>query len=134
MRRSKTVPALHNFLFMIPAGVTRAEEEIILNLARRLTSMGYVYVACSGVETMTDRDDMRFLPLHPRALPSFGSMTGVFVVHNPGLAMLARVNYPDAHVLVIDPARIQEDLVDFEPEKVIASWPAARMTLPRQAA
>lgn len=114
---------LQNFLFMLPADTSPAEQEVIVNLARRLTAMGYVYIASAHEKTMEDREDIRFMPFHQDLLPSFGEMTGVFVVRDQSIASAARQAYPNAHVLVIDPDRIQEDLPDYEPE-VIRSWPS----------
>lgn len=114
---------LHNFLFMVPASTTEAEQEIIVSLARRLTSLGYVYIASAHEGCMVDREDIRFMPLHEELLPSFGLLTGVFVVKDPAIASAARQAYPGTHVLMLDPARVEEDLPDYEPEAVIASWP-----------
>ncbi|GAA5141388.1 hypothetical protein GCM10023213_25420 [Prosthecobacter algae] len=119
-------PTLHNFLFMLPASTTGAEQEIIVNLARRLTSLGYVYIASAHEGTMVDREDIRFMPLHEDMLPSFGALTGVFVVRDAGIAAAAQDHYPAAHVLMIDPARVEEDLPEYEPEQVIAAWPASK--------
>ncbi|MBB5037628.1 hypothetical protein [Prosthecobacter dejongeii] len=116
------LPQLHNFLFMLPASTTAAEQEIIVSLARRMTALGYVYIASAHEGTMVDREDIRFMPLHEDMLPSFGVMAAVFIVRDQRIACAAREVYPDAHVLVIDPDRIREDLPDFEPE-VIRSWP-----------
>ena len=74
---------------------------------------------------MVDREDIRFMPLHQEMLPSFGLLTAVFVVKDQAIANAAREAYPEAHVLMIDPVRVEEDLPEYQPEKVIASWPAA---------
>lgn len=123
MTAPSLVQPLQNFLFMLPADTTPAEQEVIVNLARRLTAMGYVYIASAHEKTMEDREDIRFMPFHRDLLPSFGEMAGVFVVRDAGIAAAARAAYPQAHVLVIDPERVREDLPDYEPE-VIRSWPA----------
>ena len=116
-----------NFLFMLPADTTPAEQEVIVNLARRLTAMGYVYIASAHEKTMEDREDIRFMPFHRDLLPSFGEMAGVFVVRDQNIAAAARQAYPNAHVLVIDPDRVRDDLADYEPE-VIRSWPTPAAT------
>jgi hypothetical protein len=113
---------IQNFLFMLPADTTPAEQEVIVSLARRLTAIGYVYIASAHVKMMEDREDIRFMPFHRDLLPSFGVMSGVFVVRDIHIAAAACEAYPHAHVLVIDPDRVQEDLADYEPE-VIHSWP-----------
>lgn len=115
---------LHNFLFMVPASTTAAEQEIIINFARRLTALGYVYIASAHESTMVDREDIRFMPFHSDMLPAFGTMTGVFVVRDQVIAAAAQEAYPDSHVLVIDPVRVAEDLPEYEPAQVIGSWPA----------
>ncbi len=122
-------PVLHNFLFMLPASTTPAEQEVMVNLARRLTTMGYVYIASALESTMEDREDIRFMPFHVDLLPSFGAMTGVFIVRDQSIATAARETYPEAHVLVVDPDRVQEDLPDYEPE-VISSWPLPNVMRP----
>lgn len=124
---------LQNFLFMLPVDTTPAEQEVIVNLARRLTTMGYVYIASAHQQMMEDREDIRFMPFHRDLLPSFGIMAGVFIVRDQSIASAAREAYPDAHVLVIDPDRVQEDLADYEPE-VIRSWPAPSARVPLAAA
>jgi hypothetical protein len=121
-----TTQTLHNFLFMLPFTTTRAEQEIIMNLARRLTSLGYVYIASAHECTMEDREEIRFMPLHCEMLPAFGTLTGVFVVKDADIASVARDTYPDAHVLVIDPARVEEDLPEYDPVQVISSWPSCK--------
>lgn len=120
------LPTLHNFLFMLPACTTPAEQEVIVDLARRLTALGFVYIATPHVETMTDREDIRFMPFHRDMLPSFGTMTGVFVVRDQVIAAAAQTAYPEAHVLIVDPVRVAEDLPEYEPETIIGSWPAPR--------
>lgn len=97
-----------------------------MNLASRLMTMGYVYVASAHESTMVDREEVRFMPLHQEMLPSFGTLTGVFVVRDHEITKAAREAYPEAHVLMIDPARVEEDLPEYEPERVIASWPTSR--------
>ncbi|TDU81528.1 hypothetical protein EI77_00838 [Prosthecobacter fusiformis] len=114
---------------MLPATTTSSEQEVIVNLARRLTTLGYVYIASAHERTMEDREDIRFMPFHQDLLPSFGVMAGVFVVRDQNIASAAREAYPEAHVLVIDPDRVEEDLPDFEPE-VIRSWPVPQASRP----
>jgi len=118
-----TLPAatLHNFLFMLPATTTAAEQKIVTQLAHRLTTFGYVYIASAQECTMTDRDDIRFMPLHRDLLPSFGSMTSVFVVNDPEIAQAAKETYPEAQVLILDPKRIAQDLADYEPDQLMAA-------------
>ncbi len=102
-----------------------------MNLARRLTSLGYVYIASAHECTMEDREEIRFMPLHREMLPAFGALTGVFVVNDAEIASAARDTYPEAHVLVIDPARVEEDLPEYDPAEIIASWPSCKSTWSR---
>ena len=118
-----TLPAatLHNFLFMLPATTTAAEQKIVTQLAHRLTTFGYVYIASAQECTMTDRDDIRFMPFHRDLLPSFGSMTSVFVVNDPEIAQAAKETYPEAQVLILDPKRIAQELADYEADQLTAA-------------
>lgn len=125
MTAQSVYPCLHNFLFMVPATAGKAEQDIIVNLARKLTSMGYVYMASAHEVTMSDREDIRFMPLHEESPPCFGTLTAVFVVKDASIVEAARAAYPDAHVLLLNPERVAEELEDYDPCEVIASWPAS---------
>ena len=113
----------HHFLFMLPASTTPSEQDEIVETAKKMTSMGYVYVASAHERTMEDRDDIRFMPLRNDDLPCFGAVAGVMVVRDQGLADVAQQRYPGANVLVIDPAQPAQDKVD---PRQIMPWVAAQ--------
>lgn len=116
-------PAPQNFLFMVPSSVGGAELEIIFGLARKFTSLGYVYIASAHEKSMVDREDIRFMPLHEAQLPAFGELTAVFVVKDQTVVEHAKQAYPDAHVLLLNPVRVAEELEEYDAENVVASWP-----------
>jgi hypothetical protein len=98
---------------MLPASTTPSEQDKIVESAKKLTSMGYVYVASAHEHTMEDRDNVRFMPLRNDDLPCFGALAGVMVVRDKGLAEVAQQTYPGANVLVIDPTEpAQHNKVD----------------------
>jgi hypothetical protein len=89
---------------MLPDSTTPEEQECVVNSAKELTSMGYVYVASARERTMEDRDNIRFMPLRSDDLPRFGNVSGVMVVRDHEFARAAEQAYPGAKVFVIDPA------------------------------
>lgn len=98
----------HHFLFMLPDSATPAEQDHVVEAAKELTSMGYVYVASAQERTMEDRDNIRFMPLRPDDLPRFGAVSGVMVVRDQSMAQAAQEAYPGAKVFVIDPAQASQ--------------------------
>jgi hypothetical protein len=113
MKRPSSSNHPHHFLFMLPASTTPSEQDEIVETAKKLTSMGYVYVASAHERTMEDRDNIRFMPLKNDDLPCFNAVAGVMVVRDQGLAEVAQHAYPGANILVIDPAQpAQHNKVD----------------------
>jgi hypothetical protein len=95
----------HHFLFLLPETTTPAEVEIVEAAARKLTPLGYVYIASPHEPTMADRGGVRFMPLRMHRLPCFGSLTGVMIVRDRHLMLAAQETYPEAQIIVFDPAR-----------------------------
>jgi hypothetical protein len=95
----------HRFLFMLPDSTTPTEQDHIVNAAKELTTMGYVYVASARESTMEDRDNVRYMPLKEYDLPCFGEVTGVMIVRDQEMARMAEEAYPGAKVFVIDPSQ-----------------------------
>lgn len=122
----------HHFLFMLPASTTPSEQDEIVETAKKLTSMGYVYVASAHEHTMEDRDEIRFMPLRNDDLPCFNAVAGVMVVRDKGLAEVAQQTYPGANILVIDPAQpAQHQKVDH---RQLLPWIATQAMRKRAAA
>ncbi|MGV3663613.1 MAG: hypothetical protein ACO1TE_25815 [Prosthecobacter sp.] len=108
-----------HFLFLLPATATEAERQAVIESARTLLPRGYVYVASPAEPTMEDRENIRFMPLNLKALPSFGDVTAVCVVRDQTIAIAARDAYPRTEVTVIDPlARETPEVID----RPVASW------------
>lgn len=99
----------HQFLFLLPETTTPDEVEIVEAAARKLIPLGYVYIASPHEPTMEDRGGIRFLPLRPHRLPCFGTLTGVMIVRDRHLMLAAQETYPEAQVIVFDPARAPHD-------------------------
>ena len=117
---------------MLPESTTPSEQDEIVETAKKLTSMGYVYVASAHERTMEDRDEVRFMPLRNDDLPCFGAVAGVMVVRDQGLAQVAQQQYPGANILVIDPAQpAQHHKVDH---RQLLPWVATQAMRTRAAA
>lgn len=95
----------HQFLFLLPETTTPDEVEIVEAAARKLIPLGYVYIASPHERTMEDRGGVRFLPLKMHRLPCFGSLTSVMIVRDRHLSLAAQETYPEAQIIVFDPAR-----------------------------
>ncbi len=106
MTRNTITRSLQNFLFMLPASASPTDENLVSAAAKKLTSCGYVYVASSHEKDIVDRDNVRYMPFHPEALPNFGTMTQAFVLRDEDIARAAREAYPGAEVSLIDPANL----------------------------
>lgn len=102
--RSLTPSRPHHFLFLLPESTTSEEAEIVETAARKLTSLGYVYVASPHQPTMEDRAGVRFMPLRLHRLPCFGAVTGVMIVRDRHLTLAAQEAYPEAQIIAFDPA------------------------------
>ncbi len=122
MERTNTLQQPLHFLFLLSDTTTNSEQEVIVNAAKELTSLGYVYVASPHEPTMADREDIRFMPLRSHQLPCFGQVTSVMIVRDPQLALAAREVYPDSHITVFDPAQAT---LAHEMSELLAADPAA---------
>ncbi len=105
---------------MLPASATEAEKNAVIETARGLTALGYVYIASPTESTMEDRENIRFLPLNVEVLPCFGAVTAVCVVRDEAIAAAARDAYPDTEVIVIDPAVVPEEEASERP--LVPEW------------
>lgn len=131
----------HHFLFLLPDSTTPAEKEVVVNAAKHLTSLGYVYVASPDEKTMADRENIRFMPLKLHRLPCFGTVTSVMIVRDRHLALAAQEAYPRTRVTVFDPAQatLAHELNEFmETEGKTVPLPMlvplmARVSLPQAA-
>lgn len=104
------MPAVKNYLFIVPCQLGDFEKAILQATAKRMSQFGYVYVADVSQSTMEDRDNVRYMPLHLGRLPCFGSVESVIVFHDEGLIEEAAGTYPGARFFVLNPAQQEEDI------------------------
>lgn len=97
---------VRNFLIIDPESVGKAgagnlSDDRVMALARQLNNEGFAYVARSSQKEMADdRAGVRYLPLGDN-LPSFGTMTAVIVVCDPGWVERASSAYPEADIFLL---------------------------------
>lgn len=100
---------------MLPASATEAELQAITEAARRLVTLGYVYIASPAEKTMEDRDEIRYLPLNVDLLPCFGAVTAVCVLRDESLAQAARQTYPGTEVMVLQSLADESEISGGKP-------------------
>lgn len=129
LSREDDRPPYQNFLIIAPDpdnGTNAAElpDGQVKALARHLNQNGYAYVARHGqIEMEDDRFGVRYLPLGGD-LPSFGSMSAVFVLRDPAWATRAAAAYPGADVFLLEPCPRASTAADFWPAWPMPGWAA----------
>lgn len=98
-----------NYLFIIPDELSPLERAILDVTVRQLVNHGYVYVADVQQHVIEDRDGIRYMPFRAGIMPRFGSMNSVVVFHDPDFETTARICYPGAHIMILNPADAESD-------------------------
>lgn len=119
MNTSAGLRSTQRFLIMLPPSATPSEQEHVFDAAKELISTGDVYVASAHQRTMEDRDNVRFLPLRKGDLPHFGSISTVMIVKDRTMVSAAEQAYPNAKVLVFEPADSRQ-IVDYEQQRALS--------------
>jgi hypothetical protein len=119
MNTHASLRSTQRFLIMLPLSATPSEQEHVVNVAKELTSTGDVYIASASQRTMEDRDNVRFLPLRSGDLPRFGKVSTVMIVKDRTMVPAAEQAYPDAKVLVFEPADSGQ-IVGYEQQRALS--------------
>lgn len=119
MNTHASLRSTQRFLVMLPPSATPSEQEHVVNAAKELTSTGDVYIASASQCTMEDRDNVRFLPLRNGDLPRFGKVSTVMIVKDRTMVSAAEQAYPEAKVLVFEPADSRQ-IVGYEQQRVLS--------------
>jgi hypothetical protein len=97
-----------NILFLLPRPA-EAESNCpvtshMIEIARSIARHSYVYVARHDQHEWEDDEfGVRYLPLDPDHLPSFGALEAVFVLEDRSLGLAAASEHPSAEVFVLEP-------------------------------
>jgi hypothetical protein len=109
---AKQPDAPRNFLFLAAEGChtdcgPECDHKKFVTVARCMMKDGYVYYAHLGQGAMEDDAfGVRHLPLDRTSLPHFGDLHAVLVLNDHDLFELARMQYVDAQVHLIESSAV----------------------------